>query len=69
MLVLVVPAYPGLRPPIVLATTLRYEIEVLKSEPDEENHGKVQPIRSRYAASLRYGARETATSVTSRAFR
>jgi hypothetical protein len=41
----------------------------LKSLSAAESHGNVQPIRSRYAASFGYGARETATNVTSRAFR
>src|SRR3954454_13158787 len=38
----------------------------LKSLPCEEYHGNSQPIRSRYAAKVAYGARDTATSVVLR---
>ena len=38
----------------------------MKSLPYDEYQGKVQPIRSRNAASFSYGARDTATSVVFR---
>src|SRR3979490_1499443 len=37
----------------------------LKSLPDEDAHGNVQPIRRLYACSFARGARDTAESVTS----
>src|SRR5262245_30763818 len=37
----------------------------LKSLPNDEAHGKVHPIRRRYACSLASGARDTAHSITS----
>src|SRR6266446_6683396 len=37
----------------------------LKSLPNDEAHGKLQPIRCLYACSFERGARETAQSITS----